>query len=351
MEAETAPLAGTVLVTGAAGFIGFHVARRLLETGRTVLGLDNLNDYYDPGLKRARLEQLEPYDAFEFMQLDIANRAGMKRLFETRQLSSIVHLAAQAGVRYSIDHPHKYVDSNLVGFVNVLEGARLQDVRHLVFASSSSVYGANEDLPYSEEQSVDHPVSLYAATKRSDELMAHAYATLFELPVSGLRYFTVYGPWGRPDMAYYLFTEALFKGRTIALNNAGNMRRSFTFIDDAVSATMDVLAVPADRSPSWDPKLRTPCSSQAPFRILNVGASDSVELREFVRMLERITGQDAIVDHRPMPAGDVQATEADTARLRQVTSNRAHTGLEEGLRQFVEWYRDTVGVSAVCGDG
>jgi len=330
----------SVLVTGAAGFIGFHVARRLLEDGRSVVGLDNLNEYYDPALKEARLEQLGEHAGFEFVKLDVRNRDLMRTLFEKRRFASIVHLAAQAGVRHSIDHPHEYVDTNLVGFLNVLEGARQQELDHLVFASSSSVYGANQAQPFDVGQGAGHPLSLYAATKRSSELMAHAYANLYGIPVTGLRYFTVYGPWGRPDMALWRFTEAILEGRPIDVHNRGDMQRTFTYVDDAVEATVRVLDEPASANPTWDGSDPDPSTSSAPFRLLNVGAGESVRLIRFIELIEEATGRHAQKRLLPMQRGDVRAATADLAALEALTGFTPSVDLAEGIRRFVDWYRE-----------
>jgi UDP-glucuronate 4-epimerase len=328
-----------VLVTGAAGFIGFHVARRLLEQGRAVLGVDNLNPYYDVALKRARLRLLQAHPSFEFEQLDLADRAGTLSLLG-RGAKTVIHLAAQAGVRHSLDHPEEYVQSNLVGFGNVLDGARAAKVDHLVFASSSSVYGANATVPFSEHHSVDHPVSLYAATKRANELMAHSYSHLFSLPTTGLRFFTVYGPWGRPDMAAFTFTKAILEGRTIDVYNAGEMRRDFTFIDDVAEAVVRVADRPPSPDGAFDPRHPDPASSSAPFRLYNVGNHSPVALSEFIETLERLIGRKANKRMLPMQPGDVPYTAADVADLARDVDFAPATPLEAGLRRFVAWYRE-----------
>lgn len=321
----------TILVTGAAGFIGFHVARRLLADGCTVVGLDNLNDYYDPALKKSRLDLLRGERRFSFQQTDLADRAAMARLFAGQRFARVVHLAAQAGVRYSIDHPHAYADANLEGFVNVLEGCRHHGCGHLVYASSSSVYGANTKQPFSVEDKTDHPVSLYAATKKANEVIAHSYSHLYRLPVTGLRFFTIYGPWGRPDMAYFLFTKAILAGTPIKLFNHGKMRRDFTYVDDVTSAIMRLI----DQAP--------PDAGQAagaPARIYNVGNNHPEELTHVVAVLERELGRAAVREMLPMQPGDVTETFADVTELMRDTGFRPQTSIEDGLRNFVAWYRD-----------
>ena len=325
-----------VLVTGAAGFIGFHVTQRLLARGDDVMGLDNLNPYYDPALKRARLTQLQGESGFRFIELDLADRAGIATLFKTDQPEVVVHLAAQAGVRYSIENPVAYVDSNLTGFSNILEGCRYGAVKHLVYASSSSVYGANTKVPFAESDNVDHPVSLYAATKKANEAMAHAYAHLYRVPMTGLRFFTVYGPWGRPDMAAFMFTKALFDGTPIRLFNHGKMRRDFTYIDDVAEGVIRTLDQPAAPDPAWTDD---PATSSAPWRIYNIGNNEPVELSRFVEILEELTGKTAVKELVPMQPGDVPATYADTSRLEAAVGFNPHTPLETGLAAFVAWYR------------
>lgn len=328
------------LVTGAAGFIGFHVARRLLSEGETVLGVDNLNDYYDVALKEDRLGRLRGEAGFEFEKLDIADRAAMEDLFEGTSVDGVVHLAAQAGVRHSLEEPHTYVRSNLVGFLNVLEGCRHHDVPHLVFASSSSVYGANEKQPYSVQDTVDHPVSLYAATKKSDELMAHAYANLYDLPVTGLRYFTVYGPWGRPDMAAYIFADRILRGEPIDVFNHGDMQRDFTYVDDVVEGTLRVLERPPDGDPDWDGSDPDPATSHAPYRIFNIGRGDPVHLMDFIEALEEALGREAEKNFRPMQPGDIPSTHADVTGLEEAVGYRPRVSVEEGTRRFAEWFRE-----------
>lgn len=331
---------GRVLVTGAAGFIGFHLCRRLLAEGWTVTGLDNLNDYYDPALKRARLNQLEGHPAFTFLHRDIAQRAEMHAVFSGPHFDLVVNLAAQAGVRYSLDNPYSYADSNLTGFVHILEGCRQQGVKHLLFASSSSVYGANSRLPYSEHDPVDHPVSLYAATKRAAELMAHSYAQLYDIPSTGLRFFTVYGPWGRPDMAYFSFTRKILAGEPIPVFNHGRMQRDFTYIDDIVEAVVRLLDHPPQRQTQWP---MDPASSAAPFRIYNIGNHQPVELLDFIATLEECLGRKAQLELLPMQAGDVLATYAEVDDLARLVDFAPRTPLVRGLEQFAQWYRQYYG--------
>ena len=324
-----------ILVTGAAGFIGFHVARRLLQDGRTVFGIDSLNDYYDPALKRARLDILNNHRSFTFRKADIADRPVVADLFAQRRFPIVVHLAAQAGVRYSIDHPHAYADANLVGFLNVLEGCRHGGCEHLLFASSSSVYGANSKVPFSVGDPVDHPVSLYAATKKANELMAHSYSHLYRLPCTGLRFFTVYGPWGRPDMAMYLFADAIASKRPIRLFNHGRMRRDFTYIDDVVEAIVRLLP----HVPQGDDGTPTPGTSKAPWRIYNIGNNKPAELMQVVGLIEKEMGRTAIREMLPMQPGDVPETYADIDDLARDIGFRPTTSLEEGIRNFIAWYR------------
>jgi UDP-glucuronate 4-epimerase len=338
-----APTNPPILVTGAAGFIGFHVAQRLLQDGREVVGVDNLSNYYDPGLKQARLAELAPFAAFRFEKLDLADRERTAALFAAHRFADVVHLAAQPGVRHSLVDPHAYVDANLVGFLNVLEGCRRAGSRHLVYASSSSVYGANTSVPFRTSDNVDHPVSLYGATKKANEVMAHAYAHLYGLPVSGLRFFTVYGPWGRPDMAPWLFTEAISEGRPIRLFNQGRMRRDFTYVDDIVEAVVRLIECPPGGNPDWSGEAPDPASSYAPWRIYNIGNNRPVELEDFVRALEAAIGKPAIRELAPMQPGDVIETFADVTDLEQAVDFRPNTPIEEGLRRFVEWYRSYTG--------
>ena len=327
-------------MTGAAGFIGFHVTRRLLDDGRRVVGVDSLNDYYDPGLKRDRLGEVEGEEGFEFRRLDLADRDETARLFAERDVDVVVHMAAQAGVRYSLDHPHEYVDSNLVGFVNVLEGCRQAGVGHLVFASSSSVYGANRKIPFETGDTADHPVSLYGATKKSNEMLAHSYADLYGLPATGLRFFTVYGPWGRPDMAYYLFTDRIVDGETIQVFGQGEMRRDFTYVDDVVEGVVRLCGVPATPDPDWDPEDPEPGRSSAPFRVYNIGNGAPVDLMEFIELLEQKLGREAEKEFRPMQPGDVRETYASVDGLVEAVGYEPSTSLDEGLDRFVSWYRE-----------
>jgi UDP-glucuronate 4-epimerase len=317
-----------ILVTGAAGFIGFHAARRLLAEGRDVVGLDNLNDYYDPALKRSRLELLRAQARFSFVQADLADRPTMQALFAQRGFATVIHLAAQAGVRHSIDHPHAYADANLEGFLNVLEGCRHNQCRHLVYASSSSVYGANTKLPFSVDDRVDHPISLYAATKRANELMAHSYSHLYRLPTTGLRFFTIYGPWGRPDMAMFLFTRAIMAGSPIKLFNHGKMRRDFTYVDDVTRVMLRLI----DRIPQVP-------DGVAPARIYNVGNHQPEELMQVVVLLEQELGREAIKEMLPMQPGDVPVTYADVGDLMRDVGFRPQTPIAGGIREFVAWYR------------
>ena len=329
----------TILVTGAAGFIGFHVTQALLARGERIVGIDNLNDYYDVRLKHARLAQLKEHPNFEFLCLDLADRAGMADLFAQHKPSRVIHLAAQAGVRYSLQNPYAYVDSNLVGFMNILEGCRHNDVAHLVFASSSSVYGLNTAMPYSVHHNVDHPISLYAATKKANELMAHSYAHLYRIPTTGLRFFTVYGPWGRPDMAYFKFTQAILAGKPIEVYNHGKMQRDFTYIDDIVEGVLRVLErIPAP-NPHWNGDHPDPGSSPAPYRIYNIGNHSPVELSRFIEALESAIGRKAEKIMLPMQPGDVPATYADVDDLVRDTGFAPKTSIEDGLARFAEWYR------------
>jgi UDP-glucuronate 4-epimerase len=328
-----------MLVTGAAGFIGFHVARRLLKDGRSVIGLDNLNAYYDPALKQARLDELAKLPSFRFVKLDLADRAGMAALFAEHRFQQVVHLAAQAGVRHSLVDPHAYVDANLTGFLNILEGCRHAQSRHLVYASSSSVYGANTKMPFSTAQNVDHPLSLYGATKKANELMAHAYAHLFGVPATGLRFFTVYGPWGRPDMAMWLFTDAILAGRPIKLFNHGNMRRDFTYVDDVVEAVVRLVDRPPDGNASWSGDRPDPASSRAPWRVFNIGNHTPVEVTEVVRLIEEAVGKRAIRELLPMQPGDVPATFADVDDLHAAVGFAPATAVNDGIREFVAWFR------------
>jgi len=329
----------TILVTGAAGFIGYHVCERLIARGDQVVGLDNLNAYYDVSLKEARLARLASRQRFRFVRLDLADREGVAALFARDRPRRIVHLAAQAGVRYSIENPHAYVDSNLQGFTNILEGCRHTGVDHLVYASSSSVYGGNTRMPFSEHDNIDHPISLYAATKKANELMAHAYSHLFRLPTTGLRFFTVYGPWGRPDMALFLFTKAILDGRPIDVFNHGDMVRDFTYIDDIVEGVIRVMDRPADPNPAFDPAQPDPGTSNAPYRVFNIGNSQPIPLPEYIDALEEALGQKARRNYLPMQPGDVPATSANTDELDAWVGFKPATPVREGVRRFVQWYR------------
>lgn len=328
-----------VLVTGVAGFIGKHVAKRLLERGDEVVGIDNLNDYYDVNLKQARLDQLSPFPAFRFVRMELADSGAMDKLFAAEGFTRAVNLAAQPGVRYSLKNPHAYVQSNVVGFVNLLEGCRHHGVEHLVYASSSSVYGANTHMPFSVHDNVDHPVSLYAATKKSNELMAHTYSHLFGLPTTGLRFFTVYGPWGRPDMSPSLFTSAILEGRPIDVFNEGRMRRDFTYIDDIVEGVVRVLDKTAQRDPAFDCAAPDPAASYAPYRLYNIGNHEPVELMTFIETIENAVGKKAVKNLLPMQAGDVEATYADIDDLRAAVGFSPATPLAEGVAKFVAWYK------------
>jgi UDP-glucuronate 4-epimerase len=327
------------LVTGAAGFIGFHVANRLCEQGGAVIGLDNLNAYYDPKLKEARLAELTKFKSFRFVKLDLADRAAMADLFAEHRFPFVVHLAAQAGVRHSLVDPFAYVDSNLAGFTNVLEGCRHNGCRHLLFASSSSVYGANTHMPFSVHDNVDHPLSLYGASKKANELMAHAYAHLFRLPATGLRFFTVYGPWGRPDMAMWIFASAIIAGEPIKLFNNGNMRRDFTYIDDVVEAVTRLIDRAPAPNPNWSGETPDPGSSNAPWRIYNIGNNNPVELMDVVQLLEKSIGKKAKRQLLPMQPGDVPATYADVADLMREVDFKPATPIAVGVSRFIEWYR------------
>lgn len=331
-----------ILVTGVAGFIGYHTAERLLKAGEHVVGLDNVNDYYDVSLKRARLERLRAIDSgkFEFIEDDIADSERMARLFATEGFDGVINLAAQAGVRYSLEHPMRYIESNLTGFMNILEGCRHNEVAHLVYASSSSVYGANTHMPFSVHDSVSHPVSLYAATKKSNELMAHAYSHLFDLPTTGLRFFTVYGPWGRPDMALFLFTKAILAGEPISVFNHGKMRRDFTYIDDIVEGVVRVLDHIPPGEPDWSGDAPDPGTSRAPYRVFNIGNNEPVELMRLIEALEETLGKKAIKNLLPMQPGDVPATYADIDALAAAVGYRPSTSIEAGIESFVRWYRE-----------
>ncbi|MGC6386810.1 NAD-dependent epimerase [Ewingella sp. S1.OA.A_B6] len=327
------------LVTGAAGFIGFYVSQLLLVAGHKVVGIDNLNDYYDVNLKLARLAQLENKDGFQFIKLDLADRAGIAALFEQHRFDRVIHLAAQAGVRYSIENPLAYADSNLIGFVNILEGCRYNKVGHLLYASSSSVYGLNKKQPFSTEDSVDHPISLYAATKKANELMAHSYSHLYGLPTTGLRFFTVYGPWGRPDMALFKFTKAILAGDSIDVYNHGEMRRDFTYIDDIAAAILRLQDVVPVVDNNWTVEQGSLASSSAPYKVYNIGNSDPISLMIYIQALESALGVKARKNMLPMQPGDVLETSADTQALYEAIDFRPETPVDEGVKNFVNWYR------------
>ena len=358
---------GRILVTGAAGFIGFHLSKRLIEEGRSVVGIDNLNDYYDVNLKKARLAILKKYDNFTFHKINIANRRAMESLFNglhkaqathervprlkikeppitchpsrvSGTFDTVVHLAAQAGVRYSITNPYAYIDSNIVGFMNILEGCRHHKIKHLVYASSSSVYGANTKMPFSIHHNIDHPVSLYAATKKANELMAHTYSSLYNIPTTGLRFFTVYGPWGRPDMALFLFTRAILEGKTIDVFNRGNMQRDFTYIDDIIEGVMRVMRKIPRPNKSWSGDNPDPGTSYAPYRVYNIGNNNPVELMTFIRTIEKTLGKKAKKNLLPLQAGDVPATYADVDDLIHDVGFKPATPINEGIKKFVDWY-------------
>ncbi len=327
-----------VLVTGAAGFIGFHTAKLLLARGDEVVGIDNLNDYYDPKLKAARLRNLSADGNFRFVKMDLTDAGAMQRLFGQGKFQRVVHLAAQAGVRYSIPNPHIYVQSNVLGFLHVLEGCRYNGIEHLVYASTSSVYGANARLPFTEDQNVDHPLSLYAATKKANELMAHSYSSLYGLPTTGLRFFTVYGPWGRPDMALFLFTKNILAGKPIDLFNHGNHQRDFTFVDDIVRGVAAALDIAATADPTWNPQDPKPQSSNVPYKIYNIGNQSPVTLMRYIEVLEECLGKKAQRNFLPNQPGDILDTSADVEALAHDVGYRPRTPLKEGVKQFVEWY-------------
>ena len=329
------------LVTGAAGFIGNFVSERLCDAGHDVVGLDNLNDYYDPNLKLARLKRLDKFDNFTFVKLDLADREGMESLFAEEKFDRVIHLAAQAGVRYSIENPMAYIDSNLVGMATILEGCRHNKVKHLVYASSSSVYGMNEKMPFSTEDEVNHPVSLYAATKKSNELMAHSYSHLYDLPTTGLRFFTVYGPWGRPDMAPFLFTDAILNDREIKVFNNGKMKRDFTYIDDIVEGIIRIQDVVPARNA--DNPNTSPSSGKAPYKVFNIGNNEPIALMTFIEAIEKAAGKEAKKNFMPMQAGDVPATFADIDSLKEEVGFKPDTKIEFGMQQFVDWYKGFYG--------
>ncbi|UXY12646.1 NAD-dependent epimerase [Kosakonia sp. ML.JS2a] len=326
------------LVTGAAGFIGFHVCGRLLQAGHQVVGIDNLNDYYEVSLKQARLDLLRS-SAFSFHKIDLADREAMSHLFASEKFDRVIHLAAQAGVRYSLQNPHVYADSNLIGHLNVLEGCRHNKVQHLLYASSSSVYGLNRKMPFSTDDSVDHPVSLYAATKKANELMSHTYSHLYDLPTTGLRFFTVYGPWGRPDMALFKFTKAMLEGKSIDVYNYGKMKRDFTYVDDIVEAIVRMQDVIPQANPEWTVESGSPATSSAPYHVYNIGNSSPVELMDYITALEDALGIEAQKNMMPIQPGDVLETSADTQPLYETIGFKPQTSVKEGVKKFVEWYK------------
>jgi UDP-glucuronate 4-epimerase len=328
-----------ILVTGVAGFIGFHLSRRLLADGYEVIGVDNLNNYYDDTLKKERLNIIEKMPHFHFFKLNLEETGSLNSIFENHQIEIVINLAAQAGVRYSITHPHSYVESNITGFLNVLEACRNYSVKHLIYASSSSVYGANEKIPFSASDHIDHPVSMYAASKKANELMAHTYSHLFNIPTTGLRFFTVYGPWGRPDMAYYSFTRDIIEGNKIKVFNHGDMSRDFTYIDDIVEGIIRLIHRHPLPDPNWDPQKPEPSSSYAPYKIYNIGNNNPVKLTEFIKILERLIGKKANMEFLPMQPGDVKETFADITDIQQEVGFSPATPLETGLSHFVEWYK------------
>jgi UDP-glucuronate 4-epimerase len=333
-----------ILLTGAAGFIGMTTCLRLLARGDEVVGLDNLNDYYEVTLKENRLKRLTSHANFRFVKMDVADRMGMEHLFATEKFDRVIHLAAQAGVRYSLENPHAYIDSNIVGFTNILEGCRHHKVQHLAYASSSSVYGGNTDMPFSEHQSVDHPVSLYAATKKANELMAHTYSHLYGLPTTGLRFFTVYGPWGRPDMALFLFTKAILEGQPIKVFNHGNMLRDFTFVDDIVEGVIRVIDRIAEPNPDYSSKTPDPATSNAPYRVFNIGNHNPVKLMDFITAIEDALGMKAEKILMPLQDGDVPQTYADVEALKDWVGFVPATSIQTGIERFVQWYRGYYGV-------
>ena len=328
-----------ILVTGAAGFIGFHLCQQLCHRGNEVIGIDNLNNYYDVRLKHARLKQLEAFPNFHFIKLDLADATGIATLFDQHAFTHVVNLAAQAGVRYSIENPMAYIQSNIVGFTNILEGCRHHHIHHLVYASSSSVYGSNTHYPFQESNSVDHPVALYAASKKSNELLAHSYAHLYRLPCTGLRFFTVYGPWGRPDMALFKFAKNILAGEPIDVYNHGNMQRDFTYIDDIVEGILRALDNPAQPDPNWSGTAPNPASSQAPWRVYNIGNGNPIKLTDFIACIEKQLGKKAIFNLMPLQPGDVPATYADTQALQHDLGYTPTTTIDNGIKQFIDWYQ------------
>ncbi len=333
-----------ILVTGTAGFIGAAVAERLLERGDEVVGVDNMNDYYDVALKRARIERIAAHDAYHHNEFDLSDARATLDLFASKRPKHVIHLAAQAGVRYSIEHPHAYSSANLEAFLNVLEGCRHNGVEHLTYASSSSVYGGNTKTPFSERDAVDHPISLYAATKKANELMAHTYSHLYALPTTGLRFFTVYGPWGRPDMSPFIFVKRILAGEPIDVFNHGDHQRDFTYIDDIVEGVLRTSDQPAEPDPDYDPDRPDASRSSAPWRVFNIGCARPVELLRYIEVIEECTGKQAIKNMLPMQPGDVKATYADVSRLVEAVGYRPRVGLEEGMKRFVDWYRGFYGV-------
>lgn len=335
-----------ILVTGAAGFIGYHTSERLLARGDEVVGLDNVNDYYDPTLKEARLARLAPHAGFRLARMELGNREGVEQLFTSERFDRVIHLAAQAGVRYSLTNPHTYIDSNVVGFLHILEGCRHHGVQHLTYASSSSVYGANTTMPFSVHHNVDHPVSLYAATKKANELMAHTYSHLYALPTTGLRFFTVYGPWGRPDMALFLFTKAILEGQPIDVYNFGKMRRDFTYIDDIVEGVIRTSDHTAESNPAWDSDAPDSSTSRAPYRLYNIGNNNPVELMHLIHTLENALGRTAEKNMMPIQPGDVPATYADVDSLVADVGFAPETSIESGVERFVAWYKDYFNIAS-----
>ncbi len=329
-----------ILVTGAAGFIGFHVAQNLLNKGHQVVGLDNMSDYYDVSLKQARLDKLTPTENFSFHKIDLADKATVEELFKQEAFDVVIHLAAQAGVRYSLNHPHKYMDANIIGTLNVLEGCRHTNIKHLLFASTSSVYGANTKMPFSVHDNVDHPVSLYAASKKATELMAHSYSHLYDTPVTGLRFFTVYGPWGRPDMAMFKFTKAILEDQPIDVYNHGNMLRDFTYVDDIVEGVVRMADILPVSNPDWSSENPDPGTSTAPYRIYNIGNNNPVKLMDMITVLEKAIGKEAQKNMMPIQPGDVPATYANIEDLTQACGFRPSTSIEQGIQNFVDWYRE-----------
>ncbi|EPU6891184.1 NAD-dependent epimerase [Raoultella ornithinolytica] len=326
------------LVTGAAGFIGFHASQRLLEAGHEVVGIDNMNDYYDVNLKQSRLDLLQS-PRFSFYKTDLADREGMAQIFATEKFDRVIHLAAQAGVRYSLENPHAYADANLIGYLNILEGCRHNKVQHLLYASSSSVYGLNRKMPFSTDDSVDHPVSLYAATKKANELMAHTYSHLYGIATTGLRFFTVYGPWGRPDMALFKFTKAMLEGKSIDVYNYGKMKRDFTYVDDIVEAIIRIQDVIPQPNPGWTVENGSPADSSAPYRVYNIGNSSPVELMDYITALEEALGMTAEKNMMPIQPGDVLETSADTKPLYDLVGFKPQTSVKDGVKNFVDWYK------------